>query len=119
MTIQKIILYISLILLIVFSIFIYSVISKMSKDTIYPPRISRCPDYFVNSLDVTNNYNECYNKYKLGNYKVGKGKNKDYCKYLPKSLLTDDNRTNIRGKCQYMKDCKVGWDGLTSDVCSN
>ena len=118
MTIQKIILYISIILLLLFTFFIYNVVSKASRNSIYPPRVPRCPDYFKNGLDSTNNFHECYNTYKLGNYKTGKGKNTEYCKYLPKSLITDDSRTNIRGKCQYVKDCKVGWDGLTSDICS-
>ena len=54
-------------LLILFTLFIYNVVSKTTKSSIYPPRVPRCPDYFKNGLDSTNNYQECYNTYKLGN----------------------------------------------------
>ena len=62
---------------------------------------------------------ECYNTYKLGNFAGGKGKDSEYCHYLPNTLITDDQLSNISEKCQFISDCNVGWDGLGNDICGN
>ena len=120
MTIQKTILTISIIILICFSIFTYYVITRASKTSMFPPRISKCPDYFEYEVDpITGETHECYNTYELGNFDTGKGRNSTYCQFLPKTLITKDTRSNIGDKCQYISDCKVGWDGLGNDLCNN
>jgi hypothetical protein len=120
MTVQKAILTISIIILIGFSIFTYYVITRASKTAMFPPRISKCPDYFeYGENPSTGEIHECTNTYELGNYATGKGKNSTYCHFLPKALITSDPRSNISDKCQYISDCNVGWDGLGNDLCTN
>ena len=119
MAVQKTIVGLAILLLIMFSIFTYYVISRATNTSQFPPRIARCPDYFENGTDQSGNKQECYNTYKLGNYDTGIKSNPAYCQYLPKTLITDDTRTNIRSKCRYSSQCKVGWDGLGNDLCNN
>ena len=119
MTTQKTIMGLAIILLIIFSIFTYYVIGRSVNTSQFPPRISLCPDYFENGKDELGNFHECYNTYKLGNYSSGTKGNPTHCKYLPKSLITDDTRSNIKSKCGYISQCNVGWDGLGNDLCNN
>ena len=118
MAVQKTIVGLTILLLIIFSIFTYYVLSRAKNTSMFPPRIARCPDYFENGKDKSGNLHECYNTYKLGNYESGVKNNPSYCKYLPKTLITDDTRSNLTGKCRYSSRCSVGWDGLGNDLCN-
>ena len=119
MAAQKTIVGLAILLLIMFSIFTYYVLSRAKGTGQFPPRIARCPDYFENGKDSSGNMHECYNAFKLGNYESGIKSNLSYCQYLPKTLLTDDPRSNICSKCRYSSQCNVGWDGLGNDLCNN
>ena len=119
MAVQKTIVALAILLLILFTIFTYYVLSRAKNTSLFPPRISVCPDYFENGKDETGKMHDCYNVYKLGNYNTGIKSNPSYCKFLPKSLMTNDTRSNLSGKCRYSEQCKVGWDGLGNDLCNN
>ena len=119
MVAQKAIVGLAILLLIMFSIFTYYVLSRAKSTSQFPPRITRCPDYFENGKDPSGNLHECYNTYKLGNYEAGITSNSAYCQYLPKTLITDDTRSHLRSKCRYSSQCNVGWDGLGNDLCNN
>jgi hypothetical protein len=119
MTIQKTIIGLAIMLLIIFSIFTYYVLSRSVNTSQFPPRISICPDYYENGKDNYGKLHECYNTYKLGNYETGTNSNRNYCKYLPKRLITNDTRSNLKSKCSYAQQCNVGWDGLGNDLCNN
>lgn len=119
MAIQKTIIGLAIMLLIIFSIFTYYVLSHSKNTSQFPPRISVCPDYFENGKDNYGNFHDCYNTYKLGNYESGIKSNKEYCKYLPKRLISADTRSNVKSKCRYASQCNIGWDGLGNDLCNN
>jgi len=101
---QTKIIFMSMILILLFTLGIVANILRTSKKTyLYPPHTNPCPDYYQK-----NSYGFCYDK-----YEIGPNSSDDDCKRV---LFTNDDSSCDKKK--WAIDCKVSWDGITNnDVC--
>ena len=110
MNFQKTILLFSLFILILVFIFIGIGFSNSVINKNWPPIISDCPDYWI---DMSGNGAECYNVLNLGICNIPTTNNKNY-----KNFNIDEFKgsNGICAKYNWAKNCKLEWDGITSDV---
>ena len=109
----KIISIIALVILVICLVLIGIALSKTSKESVFPPHVSKCPDFYTYNPTT----NECEDIKLISNG----GTN---CSPM---LLTDDKYNNpgmgpTSGMCNKKKlatTCGVNWDGITnnSEVC--
>ncbi len=108
---STIIILVALVVLILGIIIIY--IRKKQQDDItqWPPIISNCPDYFLNT-----NANMCKNPFKLGDPSVCSG----ILDTDEIDFIKDDNIQTEQGKqniCSRIKKCGLSWEGI-DDTCA-
>tara|TARA_B100001248_G_C27326616_1_gene429335 strand:+ start:347 stop:712 length:366 start_codon:yes stop_codon:yes gene_type:complete len=110
----KIISIIALVVLVICLVLIGIALSKSSKESIFPPHVSKCPDFYTYNPDTS----ECEDNKEISKSTV------DNCSPM---VLTDEKYSNpgmgrTSGMChkkKLAKKCGVNWDGITnnSDVC--
>jgi CPW-WPC domain-containing protein len=95
MSFQKTVLIVAVVAFLIMMIFIAVMMNSAKKEEIFPPQTGSCPDYW-RLLPGTG---ECQNVQLLGNS----------CKQTKNFSAMDQ-----RAKCNFAKDCKITWDGITN-----
>jgi len=102
MSIQKIIIYLALVLLILMLTFIGYMMYKSKSSAKYPPEISECPDYWkVVGIEKCDNI-----------MNLGKGSCHGVHDF---SGPTWQGKTGMKNKYEWAKNCGVQWDGITNN----
>jgi hypothetical protein len=95
MTFQKTVLTISIVLFIFMMIIIATMMTSAKKNMVFPPQMGQCPDFWSLGAEGT----KCYNTHNLGKK----------C-----TSPTDFSKMTMKEKCNFAKDCSIGWDGITN-----
>ena len=95
MTFQKTVLTISIVLFIFMMIVIATMMTSAKQNLVFPPQTGQCPDFWSLGASGT----KCYNTHNLGNK----------C-----ASPTDFSQMTMKDKCDFAKDCSIGWDGITN-----
>ena len=111
----KIISITALVVLVICLVLIGIALSKTSKESVFPPHVSKCPDFYTHDADNNNICND------------NKQISKDSVTNCAPMVLTDEKFHNpgmgpTSGMCHKKKlarSCGVNWDGITnnSEVC--
>lgn len=108
---QKIVLFLAVVILIIALVVIGLALAN-SKNNVWPPMISNCPDYW-GAIDGSGNNAMCINSKDLGTCKPTNG---------TKHLTMDFNVAPYIGsnsqcaKYTWAKNCGISWDGITYGV---
>lgn len=99
--------------------FVASALQVSSGDTVFPPNISECPDFFIKEKNKVTNSTTC-----VANYSIGGDVNEDCTsKSFDEDIYQNPGMGPSSGVCEKKKwamDCGVNWDGITNnpDVCN-
>lgn len=93
-------------LLIVGLVFVYLSLSNKIASAKWPPRLSSCPDYWIESNDE-NNETVCTNDKNLGS------------PTCPDVISSDILAKSDCDKSKWARSCNLTWDGITNktDIC--
>jgi len=98
MSFQTTVLYVAIVIFIVLMLIVGAMMSSAKKNQIFPPQIGECPDYWTKLSPESGG--ACYNKQSLG---------KD-CQPTVKNF----EKSTMKEKCDFAKQCKITWDGITN-----
>tara|TARA_B100001142_G_scaffold317321_1_gene358140 strand:- start:2070 stop:2432 length:363 start_codon:yes stop_codon:yes gene_type:complete len=106
----------ALIVLIVCLGFVASALQVSSADTVFPPNISECPDFFVKEKNKISDATQCKANYGTATESCAK-------KSFDDDIYQNPGMGPSSGVCEKKKwamDCGVNWDGITNnpDVCN-
>lgn len=108
---NKTVLMISIIILIILLAIIGLVMFYSEKNSIFPPVVSECPDYW--NVTKENNQTMCENILKINPKSVSQT---DSCnKVNPINFKGPDDEDTLCNKYKWSKNCNVLWDGVTNN----
>jgi hypothetical protein len=107
---QKIVLFCAIIILII-TLVIIGLALNYSKDTMWPPLVPSCPDYW--KIDGSENNTTCTNVKDLGTCPANSGENHLIMNFN-NSPFTGSN--GLCAKYKWANNCGISWDGITYGV---
>ena len=106
---QKTILIAALIIFIVFMLLVSSMLKNAKDESIFPPEVPTCPDYWENITDKPGNKGICRKTL------AGAPGKKGACEQDMDFSVAPYNGANGRKeKCKWAKNCEIEWDGITN-----
>ena len=113
MNYYKMVTIIALVVLIICLAFVGAALSKSSKNSIFPPQVSECPDFYVKDELTGNCETDKYDKISDECYSINFSNDTEY---------NNPGMGSTSGMCKkknWAKGCNINWDGITNnpDVC--